>query len=94
MNHESIITLVSSVVITFLSTYFVTSLINRGSIKMAIEEYKKEHEKNHHQLTPERAVQHHIDTCKAANEYNKITKALVYIVTKLGGNPLELGLME
>lgn len=92
MNSLSMI-LVSGAVAALI-TYFFTSLMQGYKIKKAVEECFKNHDSVFHRRRMEDLISEHEKGCKAPDRIEKFTKALIYIVSQLGGNPAEMGLME
>jgi len=80
--------------ITALLTYFVTSLTQKAVIKSIVESAILVHEKIHHNQDTNKRLSDHIINCTAIKKVDKIERALIYIVSNLGGNPKELGLID
>lgn len=89
------IVLVSSS-ITALVTFFVTSIANKKSIQNTVQEVMiacvQNHEKLYHR--PEDSMKIHIENCRAGKRVDKMERALIYIVSQLGGDPKTLGLLD
>lgn len=79
---------------SILITFFFTSFFRKSEAEVTSKKMIKEHEEMHHKKTVEDLIHEHQCSCGAPKDTVKITKALIYIVVKLGGDPNDLGLME
>lgn len=80
--------------ITALLTFFITSITQKTAIKSIVDTAVMTHEKIHHSKDTEKMLVDHIANCQAINKVDRMEKALIYIVTNLGGDPKELGLIK
>lgn len=96
MTFDNVTIVLVSASISALTTFFFTSLANRKALQVTIKEVMNEsitaHEKLCHR--PEDSVKLHIETCKAGKRIDKMERALIYIVSQLGGDPKALGLID
>jgi hypothetical protein len=93
---NTIITMVTigiiNAVFVALITYFVTSLSHKNVVKTLVKEMISIHNKIHHQIPVVKQIEHHENSCIARKDFTVIRSALIFIVTKQGGNPNDLGL--
>lgn len=80
--------------VSALITFFFTNISNRKATKDLINDVVIAHEKLYHSINPESSLKEHIVNCKANRKIDKMEKALIYIVSQLGGDPKELGLID
>lgn len=94
MNHTITMLLIGIISASFgvLITYFVTSLSQAKLVKTLTKEMVYIHEKIHHKKPTDVLIDKHKKDCKANNDFSLLQSAIIFLVTKQGGNLRELGL--
>lgn len=89
------IAIIASVFST-LVTFLVSSLSSRYLLKKMVQEEIKHHNEVFHQDSMyeyvETEIKKHETECIAHKDFDAIKRALIFLVTKQNGSPMELGL--
>lgn len=75
-----------------LLVFFIDTLGGRRIMADIADEKLKNHNESKHQETIRDAISEHEAECPARQEMRSVKTALTFLVTKSGGNPVELGL--
>lgn len=91
-NSQVVFGLIISLV-SVLATFFVTTIAQKSSLKsIVLETIQLEKSYILSEITTRMAE--HECTCVARRRVDKMERAMVFLVTHLGGNPKELGLLD
>jgi len=91
---ETITAVIITSIVSCLVTFFVTTLINNKTTAIIMKKHSEDHERFFHPETISHVIEQHVDKCAAPKDIKKIKESLIFVVTKLNGNPYELKLME
>lgn len=93
---ESIFVTIIVGIFSALLTYFITTIVNKGAIKKAMEEVIRQHEVMYHKdempSFVKKAVDEHKSSCAGAQDIKHIKKMVLAIYIKNGGDIKEFEL--
>jgi hypothetical protein len=82
---------------TALLTFTITTLSNRKMFKEMVFEALKSHEDKLHQDSMYQYVKseinEHTENCPASRRFIAVERAMIFLVSKAGGNPKDFGLI-
>lgn len=83
---------ITGAVVGALVTFVVTTLHTRSIQKAIAREITDNHEAIHHKIPVIKQIKEHNNTCPAANDHKAVRTALIFLVSKAGGDLQDLGL--
>lgn len=94
---QTIMVATISAVLSGLLTFFVTIMISRKAFEDAAVKAVQQHEAVHHQgnvfeVTKD-AIREHREACPAPATTAKLHSAMLWIVSEMGGDPKQVGLI-
>jgi len=91
MTTMNIVLMLASSIITALVTFFFVNVSNKTTSSEIVDEVKKGIDSA---LDTHRKIYHQVSIEDSIKRIDRIEKALIYIVSKLGGDPRDVGLLE